>query len=171
MAKLSSMLECLFGTLAVEPASSTSPRSPESVTSSIVTKILNAEDLDLLHKQLEEEVSSGGWTEAIAKATLHGFENAIKAGTEMARAASEAAAAAQSKDAAICFAAEHMYCLYDSHSAGDFGATDTIIGFGDLGLIEGSYAVAWQRQYAEYVLKKALFGYFQRLGMKWHWRF
>lgn len=44
-----------------------------------------------------------------------------------------------------------------------------ILGFGELGPIEGSFAAAWQRTYADYVLKDPLFSYFQWLGMKWHW--
>lgn len=44
-----------------------------------------------------------------------------------------------------------------------------ILGFGDLGPIEGSFAALWQSRYAGYVPKKSLFGYFQRLGLKWHW--
>lgn len=44
-----------------------------------------------------------------------------------------------------------------------------ILGFGELGPIEGSFAAAWQRTYADYVPKDPLFSYSQWLGMKWHW--
>lgn len=44
-----------------------------------------------------------------------------------------------------------------------------ILGFGELGPIEGSFAAGWQSRYAGYVPKGSLFSYFQRLGMKWHW--
>ncbi|KAJ5249457.1 hypothetical protein N7524_011773 [Penicillium chrysogenum] len=153
-----------------EPLPPTCSRSPESVASSIVTKILNAEDPYMLYKQLDEEVSTKSWSDAIARATLRGLENAIKAGAEMARAAADAAA--RSKDAAIEFATDHP--VYATLIALGILALLTpwaleIIGFGDLGPIEGSFAAAWQRQYAGYVPKRALFGYFQRLGMKWHW--
>lgn len=165
-----SILECVLGKLVREPLPPTSSRSPESVASSIVTKILNAEDPYLLHKQLSEEISANGWSDAIARATLRGLENAVRAGAEMARAAADAAA--QSKDAAIDFATDHP--VYATLIALGILALLTpwaleIIGFGDLGPIEGSFAAAWQRQYAGYVPKKAFFGYFQRLGMKWHW--
>ncbi|KAJ5543318.1 hypothetical protein N7535_005746 [Penicillium sp. DV-2018c] len=131
---------------------------------------MNAETPYSLHKQLNEEISTNGWSDAIAKATLRGLENAIKAGAEMARAAAEAAA--QSKDAAIEFATDHP--VYATLLALGILALLTpwaleILGFGDLGPIPGSFAAAWQRTYAGYVPKKALFGYFQRLGMKWHW--
>ncbi|CAG8917624.1 unnamed protein product [Penicillium salamii] len=170
MIPFSSILECVLGKLAREPLPPTSSRSPESVASSIVTKILNAEEPYELHKQLNEEISTNGWSDAIARATLHGLENAIRAGAEMARAAADAAA--QSKDAAFDFVTDHP--VYATLIALGILALLTpwaleIIGFGDLGPIEGSFAAAWQRQYAGYVPKKALFGYFQRLGMKWHW--
>ncbi|KAI3113865.1 hypothetical protein CBS147330_9815 [Penicillium roqueforti] len=170
MIPFSSILECVFGKLVREPLPSTSSRSPESVASSIVTKILTAEDPYELHKHLNEEISTNGWSDAIASATLHGLENAIRAGAEMARAAADAAT--QSKNAAFDFVTDHP--VYATLIALGILALLTpwaleIIGFGDLGPIEGSFAAAWQRQFAGYVPKKALFGYFQRLGMKWHW--
>ncbi|KAF2995940.1 hypothetical protein E8E15_000298 [Penicillium rubens] len=170
MILFSSILECVLGKFVREPLPPTCSRSPESVASSIVTKILNAEDPYMLYKQLDEEVSTKSWSDAIARATLRGLENAIKAGAEMARAAADAAA--RSKDAAIEFATDHP--VYATLIALGILALLTpwaleIIGFGDLGPIEGSFAAAWQRQYAGYVPKRALFGYFQRLGMKWHW--
>lgn len=144
--------------------------SPESVASDIVTRILNAEDPHLLRKQLKEDISIDGWSETISKSILHGLENAIRAGAGMARAAADAAA--QSRAAAIDFATDHP--VYATLIALGILALLTpwileIIGFGDLGPIEGSFAAVWQRQYAGYVPKGALFTYFQRLGMKWHW--
>ncbi|KAJ5481461.1 hypothetical protein N7475_000273 [Penicillium sp. IBT 31633x] len=124
--------------------------------------ILQHEDPYLLHKQLNEELSTNTWSDAIERATLRGLENAIKAGAEMARAATEAAA--RSKDAAIEFATDHP--VYATLIALGIFALLTpwaleIIGFGDLGPIEGSFAAAWQRQYAGYVPKRALFGFFR----------
>lgn len=170
MALLSSILDCIFGDMTQEPPRPPDSRSPEHVASSIVTMILNADDPYLLEKQLKEEISITGWSEDIAKAILRGLENAIKAGTEMAQVAS--GAMVQSKDAAIGFATEHP--VYATLIA--LGILALIlpwaleaIGFGELGPIEGSFAAAWQRDFAGYVPKGALFGYFQRLGMKWHW--
>ncbi|OJJ65767.1 hypothetical protein ASPBRDRAFT_669514 [Aspergillus brasiliensis CBS 101740] len=101
---LNSILECIFGTLVNGPLPLPDPRSA-AAASNIVTKILNADTPYSLHKQLNEEVSTNGWTNAIAQATLHGLDNAIGAGAEMAQAASDAAA--QSKHAAIGFARDH----------------------------------------------------------------
>ncbi|KAJ6088535.1 hypothetical protein N7486_009796 [Penicillium sp. IBT 16267x] len=43
-----------------------------------------------------------------------------------------------------------------------------IIGFGQAGPIGGSFAAGWQRAYAGFVPERAWFGFFQKLGMKWH---
>ncbi|CAG7951490.1 unnamed protein product [Penicillium nalgiovense] len=170
---LKSIWGCIFGTLADEQLPPADRRSSESIASDIVTIILNADTCDLLQKQLKGEMYINGWSEAIAEAILHGLENAIKAGTEMAQAAAEAAA--KSKDAAIGFMTEHP--MYATLIALGILALLTpwaleILGFGELGPIEGSWAAAWQsRWYGGRVLKGDLFGYFQRLGMKWHWTF
>ncbi|KAL3457875.1 hypothetical protein BJX64DRAFT_267942 [Aspergillus heterothallicus] len=42
------------------------------------------------------------------------------------------------------------------------------LGFGELGPIEGSFAASCQRLYEGDVLKQTLFGFLQRVGMKWH---
>lgn len=44
------------------------------------------------------------------------------------------------------------------------------LGFAELGPVEGSFAALWQARYAGYVPKGSLFSFFQRLGMKWHWK-
>ncbi|KGO64569.1 hypothetical protein PITC_094090 [Penicillium italicum] len=161
---------CISGRSAKKPHPPTDSRSPESIASAIITKILNADEPYSLHKELKEEFSAESWTDAIAQAILRGLENAIQSGAEMARAASDAAA--QSKNAAVGFATEHP--VYATLIALGILALLTpwaleVLGFGELGPIEGSFAAAWQRTYAGYVPKKVLFGYFQRLGMKWHW--
>ncbi|CAI7576435.1 unnamed protein product [Penicillium viridicatum] len=148
---------CISGRPTKEPHSPTDLRSPESIASAIVTKILNAEDPYLLHKELKEEISTDNWTDAIAQAILHGLENAIKSGAEMARAASDAAT--QCRNAAVGFATEHP--VYATLIALGILALLTpwaleILGFGELGPIEGSFAAAWQRKYAGYVPKNAL---------------
>ncbi|KAJ5249177.1 hypothetical protein N7468_000628 [Penicillium chermesinum] len=165
-----SILECLFGTWEREPIPSRSLHSLKAVASNIVTTILTAEDPYLLHKQLKEDITTSGWSDMLARATLQGLEHAINAGAAMARLAADAAA--RSKDAAIDFTTNHPI-LVTLIALGILALLMPpvleILGFGELGPIEGSFAAAWQRQFAGEVPKKALFGYFQRLGMKWHW--
>lgn len=161
---------CIFGRLANEPRPPTDPRSPEPIASAIVTTILNADEPYSLDKQLNEELSTESWTDVIAQAILHGLENAINSGADMAKAASDAAA--QSRNAAVGFATDHP--MYTTLIALGILALLTpwaleILGFGELGPIEGSFAAGWQRSFAGYVPKNALFGYFQKLGMKWRW--
>lgn len=169
---LQSIFDCISGTLAANPppAPPTDSRPPTSIASDILTIILTADTPYTLHKQLNEKISAESWTEAIATALLHGLENAIKTGAQMAKAASDALT--QAEDAAIGFAKEHP--AYATLIAlGILAALMPwaleILGFGELGPIEGSFAAVWQSRYAAYVPKGSLFGYFQRLGMKWHW--
>ncbi|KAL6229541.1 hypothetical protein BDW75DRAFT_245628 [Aspergillus navahoensis] len=174
MTILEPLLNCIFG--ARPPTTNTvntktiASRHPESIASDIVTKILTADCPYTLHKELNDQISTTSWTESIAKATLHGLENALKAGTKMAKAAADAVA--QAKEAAVGFATEHP--VYATLIALGVLAVLTpwileVLGFGELGPIEGSFAARWQSTYGGYVPKRALFGYFQRPGMKWHW--
>ncbi|RDW78574.1 uncharacterized protein DSM5745_05426 [Aspergillus mulundensis] len=173
MSLLQPILDCIFGaspSTTTITNNTTASRSPESIASDIVTKILSADSPYTLHKELQDEVSTTGWTEAVAKATLQGLDNAIKAGAKMAKAAADALG--QAKDAALEFSTEHPY--YTTLIALGVLAVLMpwmleVLGFGELGPIEGSFAAWWQRKYAGEIPKRALFTYFQRLGMKWHW--
>ncbi|KAJ5860956.1 uncharacterized protein N7529_008266 [Penicillium soppii] len=165
-----SIFDCVCGRRATKPCPPTYTRSSESIASEIITMILNAESADLLQKEVNEVITTNGWTDAIALAILHGLENAIRTGAEMAQVAVDAVA--ECKAAAVGFATEHP--VYATLLALGVLALLTpwiieVVGFGELGPIEGSFAAAWQRTYAGYVPKRALFGYFQRLGMKWQW--
>ncbi|KAL4932581.1 uncharacterized protein BDV17DRAFT_253095 [Aspergillus undulatus] len=173
MSVIHSILECLFGALEIKPDfvdATTTVQSNEHIASDIVTKILNADDAYALHKELGDLISTTNWKESLAKATLRGLEKAIASGANMARAASDALA--QAENAAIGFATEHP--VYATLIALGILAILTpfvleMLGFGELGPIDGSFAAWWQSTYEGYVPKRALFGYFQRLGMKWHW--
>lgn len=164
------IFKCIFGTPLNRSLSLASHRSSESIASEIVTMIVEADTRCSLQKELKEVIRTNGWSDTIAKAILNGLRNAIENGTEMALAATEALA--QSKEAAASFATDHP--VYATLIALGVLAllipwALEILGFGELGPIEGSFAAAWQRKYAGYVPKRALFGYFQRLGMKWNW--
>ncbi|KAL4745728.1 hypothetical protein BDW72DRAFT_186168 [Aspergillus terricola var. indicus] len=172
MSILQPFLDCIVGARppTINTVNTTLPRSLESIASDIVTKILTADSLDTLHKELNDQISTTSWTEALAKATLQGPENAIQAGAKMAKATADAVA--QAKEAAVGFATEHP--VYAMLIALGVLAVLTpwvleVLGFGELGPIEGYFAARWQSVYEAYVPKGALFGYFQRLGMKWHW--
>lgn len=165
------ILECISGTLAADPPLTppTDPRGPASIASDILNIILTADTPYNLHKQFKERMSTESWSEAIATALLHGLESAIKTGTQMAKASSDALA--EAKDAAIGFAENNP--VYATLIALGILAilmpwALEILGFGELGPIEGSFAAGWQSKYAGYIPKGSLFSYFQRLGMKWH---
>lgn len=165
------ILDCMCG-IAVEPplAPLTDSQSPASIASDILDIILTADAPYDIHKQQRELISAESWSEAIATALLHGLESAIKTGVQMAKASTDALA--QAKDAAIGFAEDHP--VYATLIALGILAilmplTLEILGFGELGPIEESFAAGWQSRYAGYVPKGSLFSYFQRLGMKWHW--
>jgi hypothetical protein len=166
-----SILDCISGTFAASPpAPPIDSRKQDSIASDILTIILTADTPYTLHKQLNEKITTEGWSEAIATSLLHGLECAIKAGTQMAKAASDALT--EAKNAAIGFAEDHP--VYATLIALGILAillpwALEILGFGDLGPIEGSFAAGWQSRYAGYVPKGSLFSFFQRLGMKWHW--
>jgi hypothetical protein len=163
---------CIFGRLSTKAQPPTGSRSPNSIASEMVTIILSADTPYTLEKQLNEIVFINSWSENIAIAIYHGLENAIKSGADMAQAATDAVA--KSKDAAANFTSDHPF--YAGLIALGVLALLTpwaleLLGFGELGPIEGSFATWWQTKYAGDVPKRALFGYFQRLGMKWHWTF
>ncbi|OKP12434.1 hypothetical protein PENSUB_1919 [Penicillium subrubescens] len=143
------IFECIFGTPSNRSLSPANHRSPESVASEIVTKILKADTRCSLQKELNELIRINGWSDTVAKAILDGLQNAIENGTEMARAATEALA--QSKEAAASFATDHPF--YATLIALGVLAllmpwALEILGFGEFGPIEGSFAAAWQRTYA-----------------------
>jgi hypothetical protein len=104
---LQSILDCISGTLAANPprAAPTGSRATTFIASDILTILLTADTPYILHKQLNEQISTESWSEAIASALLHGLEIAIKTGAQMAKAASNALA--QARDAAIGFAKEN----------------------------------------------------------------
>ncbi|KAL4791041.1 hypothetical protein BDV19DRAFT_371361 [Aspergillus venezuelensis] len=171
---LSAVMECIVGTstsTSLTRATATHTKNDDQIVSDIITAILNAQDAYSLHKELSAKITTTSWTENIAKATLNGLTKAITTGAKMARAASDAMDKAE--EAAVGFATEHP--VYATLIALGILAILTpfvleILGFGELGPIEGSFAAVWQsRWYGGEVPKRALFGYFQRLGMKWRW--
>lgn len=167
MSFLSSILSCVLGEPAETPPLNT---SSDNLASSIVTTVLTSPTTAELHKSINEQVSANGWTDALVQKILEGLTAAIKAGASVARPAADALGKATA--AAAGFAKDHP--AYATLLA--VGILFVLLpwvlealGFGVEGVIEGSWAARWQQTYEGYVPKGALFGFFQRLGAKWHW--
>ncbi|KAJ0426134.1 hypothetical protein BJY00DRAFT_307635 [Aspergillus carlsbadensis] len=163
---LTSTLDCIFGA----QASTNSPLTTSQTASSIVTKIMTAESPSDLQKQLQDDLHSTSWTEPFARSILHTIVSAISTGAQTAAAATTALVRA--KDAATEFETEQP--VYATLLAIGVLAILTpwvleILGFGELGPVEGSFAARWQSLYKEYVPKRSLFGFLQKVGIKWHW--
>jgi hypothetical protein len=136
--------------------------------------ILKAESPYTVKKEVDEVFSINTWTDAIVNSILNGLKHAIESGAEMAQASADALV--QAKNNAVQFAVDNPG--YTTLLALGILALLTpwaleVFGFGELGPTAGSLAAIWQRTYyGGDVPKRALFGYFQRLGMKnWHWTF
>ncbi|GKZ66705.1 hypothetical protein AnigIFM60653_002701 [Aspergillus niger] len=167
MSIIKSILECLWGP---SPDVYQTDARTSAVASDIVNILLTGETPEAIQKGLKEQVDANGWSDSIAQAILHGLNDAITAGAEMAGPAADALNKA--KEAAVDFAKEHP-AFTILLALGVLAALAPwvleVLGFGELGPIAGSFAARWQATYGAYVPRGALFTYFQRLGMKWHW--
>ena len=167
MTIIKSIVECIWGP---SPSVHQTDARTSAVASDIVNILLTGETHEAIQKRCKEQVDTNGWSESIAKAILHGLNDAIKAGAEMAGPAADALSKA--KEAAVKFAKEHPV-FATLLALGVLAVLAPwvleILGFGELGPIAGSFAARWQTTYSGYVPRGALFTYFQRLGMKWHW--
>lgn len=164
MSIIHTLLPCLFSAR----GKSMTTNEPSPVATQATTIILTTEDPSLIHKHLSELVTTTGWTETLARGILHGIENAIANSAKMAHPASDALARATTE--AYEFAHDHP--VYTTVLA--LGVLVIlapwvleVLGFGELGPIEGSFAAWWQRLYAGAVPRGSLFSFFQRLGMVW----
>ncbi|PWY81563.1 hypothetical protein BO94DRAFT_536837 [Aspergillus sclerotioniger CBS 115572] len=168
MTMFQSILDCILGSS--PDTHQTIAASPAYLASDIVTTIITRDSIESIHKDLNEKIKANGWSDSIAQAILRGLNDAINAGAEMAHPATDALNKA--KEAAVGFAEEHP--VYTTLLALGVLAillpwVLEVLGFGELGPIAESFAARWQSTYAGYVHRGALFTYFQRLGMKWHW--
>lgn len=167
MSFLNSILPCLFGDAADTPSLKT---TTDHAASNIITAILTSPTTIELHKAVNEQVAITGWTDSLVEAILRGLTAAVEASAALARPAADALKKAT--DAAIDFKKEHP--VYTTLIA--LGILFVllpwvleVLGFTETGVTLGSWAARWQRTYRGYVPKGALFGYFQRMGAKWHW--
>ncbi|GAD93992.1 predicted protein [Paecilomyces variotii No. 5] len=141
----------------------------EKKADSVLTVLLNAESVNIYtEKELNDIIGAKGWTTYITEAVLDRMVHVLKAGISMGPAMEDALEKATYEAAE--FSREHPeylvvialgimtilmpWCL-------------EVLGFAELGPIEGTFAAWWQARYAGYVPKNSLFSYFQRLGMIW----
>ncbi|EYE99708.1 uncharacterized protein EURHEDRAFT_407701 [Aspergillus ruber CBS 135680] len=167
MSFLSSILPCLFGDVADTSSLTT---TTNHAASNIITAILTSPTTVELQKTVNEQVAVTGWTDSLVEAILRGLTTAVEAGAALARPAADALKKAT--DAAIDFKKDHP--VYATLIA--LGILFVLLpwvlellGFTESGVSLGSWAARWQKTYHGYVPKRALFGYFQRMGAKWHW--
>ncbi|OCL07168.1 hypothetical protein AOQ84DRAFT_342164 [Glonium stellatum] len=144
----------------------------EEIATSIISALFAAEKPGHdLERTLQDIVHSCGWYEGLAKRVLDLLENTIKCGKDMVGAMKEAddKAAAEASD----FVHEHPILTDVIITVIAIGILVILapwaveaLGFGELGPIEGTFAAWWQSTFPD-VEAGSLFGYFQRLGMKW----
>ncbi|KAH8432016.1 interferon alpha-inducible IFI6/IFI27 family protein [Aspergillus melleus] len=144
------------------------PKEPFTLATQATTILLTTEDPNLIRKQLSDLITTPGWTEALAQSILHAVEDAIKGAAKMAQPAADALTRAMHE--AYDFVHDHP--VYTTILA--LGVLVIlapwvleVLGFAELGLLEGSFAAWWQRMYAGYVSKGSLLSFLQRLGMIW----
>ncbi|KAI3012023.1 hypothetical protein CBS147346_938 [Aspergillus niger] len=153
MSIIKSILECLWGP---SPDVYQTDARTSAVASDIVNILLTGETREAIQKGVKEQVDANGWSDSIAQAILHGLNDAIKAGAEMAGPAADALNKA--KEAAADFAKEHpVFTIL--LALGVLAALAPwvleVLGFGELGPIAGSFAARWQAAYAGYVPRAA----------------
>lgn len=142
-----------------------------AIAADVLTVLLEAETTDdILKDNLNKIVGPTGWTERLAMGILTGLINAIKNGTPMGKAATEALKRALND--ALQWAKEHPEAVLCTIVALGILVILTpwvikALGFAEAGPIAETFAAWWQSHYAGYVPKGSLFSYFQRLGLVW----
>lgn len=140
----------------------------EDVLSTLYAADINDEHL---RRRLQDVVHETGWYENLAASVLNGLENALKAGAPMGQAMKDAYEKAAQvvgevwgyiKGHPVFFTLVALAILVIL-----MPWAVEVLGFGELGPIEGTFAAWWQSTYRGYVPARSLFSFFQRLGMKW----
>ncbi|KJZ74873.1 hypothetical protein HIM_05782 [Hirsutella minnesotensis 3608] len=132
--------------------------------------------------QVDEIVAATGWTEQLARSILGKLEAVVEQGREQM-----GPTLLKAYNKAVCLAVEHFDGLvraakdqpYETAAAvlltvlavGVLAQLAPVVlellGFGELGPIEGSFAAWWEAAYAGYVPRGSLFSFLQRLGMRY----
>ncbi|KAL8720897.1 MAG: hypothetical protein Q9225_002315 [Loekoesia sp. 1 TL-2023] len=118
---------------------------------------------------------AGGWSQWLADKIRKGMEEALKAGKEMNAALSAAyTKACEAAKVFEHFAEDHPLATAVFVTVIAIGILVILspyvvemLGFGEFGPIEGTWAAAWQSTYRGLVPKGSLFSYLQKLGMTW----
>jgi len=146
------------------------PQTTESLAADILST-LYATTNEHVTQRLQDVVHETGWYEDLAAAVLTGLENALKAEVPMGQAMKDAyEKATQIVADVLQFSKEHpVFCAVVALGILVILAPWAIevVGFGELGPVEGTFAAWWQSTYAGYVPARSLFSFFQRLGMVW----
>ncbi|KNG50033.1 hypothetical protein DDE82_004588 [Stemphylium lycopersici] len=165
-------------TSAYAPANADANARPAAEIAQDVTGLLLHTSLEgpALRMRLDSMVGSTGWRENVARWVLEKLSLALqksegKLGPTVHNAYNRAWDVARGIEG---FVVEHpVMCTVIA-----FGVLAIVapwilelLGFADLGPVEGSFAARWQSTYAGLVPKGSLFSFFQRLGMRnWHWK-
>ncbi|KAH9042995.1 hypothetical protein EDB84DRAFT_1248643, partial [Lactarius hengduanensis] len=147
-------------------------QTTQSQAADILSILYDADTNDEhLFQHLQDVVRETGWYESLAASVLNGLENALKAGAPMGQVMRDAyEKAAQvvgdvweyTKEHPVFFAITALGILVILAPW-----AIEVLGFGELGPIEGTFAAWWQSTYNGYVPARSLFSFFQRLGMVW----
>ncbi|EUC28109.1 hypothetical protein COCCADRAFT_41324 [Bipolaris zeicola 26-R-13] len=188
LARLQAILACMnCGTADLTPTyTSTSEKAsllqsptarPETeiannVVAALITTSITGQALRM---QLDSLVGAYGWRQNLAQYILDNLAKALQAsheklGPTIHDAYLRAWEAAKSVEG---FVVEHpVMCTVIALGVLAIVAPWILeaLGFAELGPAEGSFAAWWQARYAGYVPKGSLFSFFQRLGIKWHWK-
>lgn len=147
-------------------------QTTQSLAADILSVLYDAGTNDeYLVQRVEDVVRETGWYESLAAAVLNGLENALKAAAPMGEAMKDAYEKAEQVAMDVWgFAKEHpVFCAVVALGILVILAPWAVgvLGFGELGPIEGTFAAWWQSTYGGYVPAGSLFSFFQRLGMVW----
>ncbi|KAI9368995.1 hypothetical protein BJX61DRAFT_536800 [Aspergillus egyptiacus] len=158
------MLPC---TSRPKPKTKQSSNPPSEVTT-ILNILLTSPTRLAIEKRTSDIIHPTSWTTTLAQSLLSGLVAAIENAAPMAEAATKALQRAIEE--AYEFAKEHP--VYTTILALGVLAllmpwVLEVLGFSELGPVEGSFAAWWQARYAGYVPKGSFFSYLQRLGMVW----
>ncbi|KAL2134921.1 hypothetical protein VTI74DRAFT_10413 [Chaetomium olivicolor] len=127
-------------------------------------------------------ITAQDWTSYLAERVLHALEDTLKGDH-----ATWGEAIADAYTHAIEFAKEELRELWEYAKEHPYEVAATVLltvlalgvlarlvpvlvrvlGFGELGPVEGSFAAWWQRLYGGYVPKGSLWSFLQRMGMTW----